>query len=277
MSNDYFNRYEFMQAQSLFDTNPLESKLRFEKYLQKYPKDYCTYPYYITVLITLGEFDAAEKVLNFIKNKYKKDGSFNTKSSKVKILTKNIFFNELKLLCYQEKYDKLYDLYFNNYDNINDIASARFDLYIKKKAGKLDFNHVNIKTYIHDQILEYSEILFLEHIKKHQADYNQNIDNPNKNIFVPNFPINDVIQEVKKYIMSDKRLYPGFIENTYYFKYDECGRDNDKLVDYFKVSCFNNTTNFITMFPLAGCEHLTYVDLNYLVSKKEEKVKKKSN
>lgn len=275
MSEKYFDQWEFTNIHYLADTNPLESKLRFEEYLEKYPKDYSAYPYYASVLITLGEFKNAEKLLNYVKNKYINDDNFCKNKDKIEILEYNIIFTTLRLLSYQEKYDKLYNLYFNNYEKLNDLTSARFDLYIKKKASKLDSDDINVKTYIHNQIISYSESEFLEHIKKHQADYNQNLDNPNKNIFVPDFPIDNVIKEVKKYIMCDRRLYNGFIENVYIFKYDNCGRENNKLVDYFKVVCFHNTKDFITMLPSSGCENLPYIDLNYLILKKEDyKVKK---
>lgn len=275
MTDKYFDQWEFTNIHYLADINPLEAKLKFEEYLEKYPKDYSAYPYYASVLITLGEFRNAEKILNFVKTKYVDDNNFCKNSEKIEILKYNIIFTSLRLLSYQGKYDKLYRLYFDNYDKIIDLRSARFDLYIKKKASKLDSDDIKVKTYIHNQILSYSEEEFFEHIKKHQADYNQNLDNPNKNIFSPDFPINQVIDEVRKYILTNKRLYNGFIEDIYIFKYNNCGRENNKLVDYFKVVCFHDTKDFITMLPSSGCENLPYIDLNYLIPKKEDyKVKK---
>ena len=39
--------------------------------------------------------------------------------------------------------------------------------------------------------------VFLEHIQKHMADYNQDLENPNEFIFTPDFPMDKVLNEVK--------------------------------------------------------------------------------
>ena len=53
MVNKYFNEWEFQQALSFSKNNPLEAKLKYEKYLNKYPKDYSTYLYYVSTLMGL--------------------------------------------------------------------------------------------------------------------------------------------------------------------------------------------------------------------------------
>ena len=52
----------------------------------------------------------------------------------------------------------------------------------------------------------------------------------------------------------------------YVFKYDNCGKHDNKIANYFKIICFHNTQDYITMFPCSNCENLPYVDLNYLVN-----------
>jgi len=160
---------------------------------------------------------------------------------------------------------------------INNLELTPLILLCKKKLNKLNSDPQNNIPYIYKQIIDYKESEFLKHIKKHMADYNQDVDNPNKNIFAPNFPINEIIEEIKKYIPSNKKICPGFYEDIYIFKYDYCGRADNKIVDYFKVVTFNNTTEFITMLPVENAEYLPYIDLNYL--KKEDsnnKIKKLS-
>lgn len=117
-------------------------------------------------------------------------------------------------------------------------------------------------------MIEYRESDFLDHIKKHMADYNSSLINPNPNIFVPDFPLEEVLEEIKKYIPSDKRLFPGFYEDVYHFKYEHCGRENNRLVNFFKVVCFNDTQDIITICPISYGDELPYVDLSYM--KKEE-------
>ena len=125
-----------------------------------------------------------------------------------------------------------------------------------------------------NQIVEFHEEDFLEHIQKHTANYNMNLEHPNRAIFAPDFPLESVVQEIKKYIPSDKRLCYGFFVDTYVFRYDECGRYFHKIVDYFQVICFDDGQNhLITMYPAYNCENLPFIDLNYMKEKEKPKVK----
>lgn len=253
------------------------AKMLLEEYMKKYPLDYSAYPYYASILITLGDFNEAEKVLDYVEIISNANENFTSKETKVQNLKYNILFSKLKLLSYQEKYDELYKIYLNNSQELYDInLNHNIIFYCKKKLGMLSLNSINTNSYILSQITNYDESLFLEHIKKHLADYNKDINEPNKNIFAYDFPIDKVLSEVKKHICSSKKLYPGFFEDLYTFKYNECGRDNNKITDYFKVICFHNTNDFITMLPVTEGENLPYIDLNYMIPENTPKTKIKS-
>ena len=71
-------------------------------------------------------------------------------------------------------------------------------------------------------------------------------------------------------MLSDKMLYCGFVDNTYVYKYDCCGRVDGKVVDYFKVVCLHGTKNIITMYPIKKDHNLPCVDLNYLKENAKE-------
>lgn len=272
MSVKYFDNWEFQQALSFLDTDPFEAKIKFEKYLQKYPKDYCTYAYYASVLITIGQYDEAEKILEYVKKLYTNDENFSKETDKIKHLENDLICNKIRILSYKEKFNDVYDFLLSNSKKLdqNDINHVNF--YCRGKLGMLKDNKRTPNSYLFRQITEYQENDFLEHIKKHMTDYSSE----NKNIFISDFPIKEVITEIKKYIPSSKKLSPGYIENVYIFKYNACGRDNNQLVDYFKVVVFNNTQNFITMFPASKCENLPFIDLNYLIksNKKESRTEK---
>ena len=274
MLNKYFDKWDFQKSLDYAETNPLEAKARFEEYIQKYPYDYSAYTYYIYVLIILGKFNEAEKLLDSIEDNVNKDAYFTKEHERVKLFKQNAFFSRLKILTYQERFkelEKFYLLHLKKAEHYN-LASVIF--YCRKKLNKLDPNRRDINSYLFRQIVEYKQSDFLEHIQRHLADYNVELENKNKNIFVPSFPINKIIEEITKYIPSDNSLHPGFFEDVYVFKYNSCGRENNKMVDYFKVVCFHNTKNFITMFPSDRCQNLPYVDLNYLI-KDEENIKTK--
>jgi len=261
----FFDSWEFRYIISLFDTDPLEAKVRFEEYLRNYPNDYSAYTYYTFLLIILGNFEEAESVLEDVQNSYVNDYNFMKDKKKVDLMEKNIIFDTLKLLSYQERYEELFEFCQNHINEIKQLKLNSLDFYCKQKLG-IQCPEDKVKlSYLINQIANYSESEFLEHIKKHLADYNQDLDVPNESIFGSDFTIAHVLEEVKKYIGSDKRLYSGFYENLYVFKYNGCGRVNNKLVDYFKIVVLHNTDHFITMFPATGCENLPYIDLNYLI------------
>ena len=83
-------------------------------------------------------------------------------------------------------------------------------------------------------------------------------------IFAYDFPILEIVEEIKKYIPSDKRINGGFYDNVYIFKYDYCGKVEGKTANYFKVVCFDGTSDFITIYPCVEGKNLPYTDLNYL-------------
>ena len=183
------------------------------------------------------------------------------------------------LFGYFEKYDELYKLYLDNkaYIDNSKLNLQYINFYCRKKMGLSNNGRKNmVSGYMYGQMEEYSEGKFLEHIKKHMADYNMGLDKPNDNIFAPDFPIEKIVSEAKKYIPSDKGLFPGFLEDDYVFKYDSCGRDRNRVVDYFKVICFHNTSDFITMCPVYGYERYPYIDLNYIKKDDDIKIKRRS-
>lgn len=278
MEHEYYDKYEFINALDTSESNPLEAKKLFEEYLEKYPEDYSAYTFYCSILVTLGQFKEAEKILDYIEKTAVKLKIFR-QPEKVKLFKQSIIYAKVKLLQYEKRFEELYELLSSFPKQAIDEMYISTLFYCKKQLGLLDSNRREPNSYLFRQIVRYEEKDFLEHIKKHLADYNMLENKPNSNIFVPDFPIMEVIEEIKKYIPSDKRVRSGFFENIYAFKYDNCGREKNRLVDYFKVVCFDDTQEFITMCPVAApkCENLPYIDLNYLVNNKENvKVKQLS-
>lgn len=272
MNRNYFNVWEFRRALSLLEKDPISSKVLFEDYLQKYPNDYSAYLFYCSNLIIIGNLELAEKVFDYVQEAYQKDEMF-LKSDKLEKFKFNMFFTRIKLLSYQEKYEELYNLYL---ENINIDKEKRLNsvwFYSKKRTGRLNDEKRDINSYLYKQIIRYEEDEFYQHVEKHLANTNKDLDEPNSVIFEVNFPLRDVVEEIKKYIPSDKKLFWGFYDNIYFFKYDGCGRVDKRLVNYFKVVCLHDSQEFITMCPICGNENLPYIDLNYM--NKEESVKVK--
>ena len=268
MKNKYYDENEFKYILTFLETNILLAKTKLEEYLEKYPKDHCAYSYYASVLITLGEFENAEKILNYAEILINSDKKLRNKINKISYEKNkaNIIKNKLRLLCYQEKYYELYN-YYQKYQS--EIAKIEFEIapcffYCRKKLGLLEENRRANHSYSFRQIVRYEEDDFLEHIKKYLEPYTQDVDKTKLKLFNPDFPIEELIKEVKKYILSSSRLYPSFYVDSYVFKYNECGKVNGKSVDYFRVVCIHNTSDIITIYPDVDCQALPHTDLNYM-------------
>lgn len=265
MKNKYYDNWKFKQIIPLMETNPYKAKKNFEEYLKNYPKDYTVYIFYISTLITIRELTAANKILDYITNIINNDFNY-LNDNKNKLLQEHLLTVKLKLLSYQDKYDELSLLCEQNKETIKKLGLNNVIFYSKKKNGLLILSIREPNSYLFRQIIKYEESDFLDHIKKHlPLDTN---NNPSNSIFNQDFPINEILQEIKKYIYPDNSLYFNFIQDTYIFKYDYCGKDNNKQTNYFKVICFHNTKDIITMCPSNNCENLPSIDLNYLIKEK---------
>lgn len=277
MKEKYFDPWEFEKNMEFINTNPLKAKQKFEEYIEQYPNDYYCYPFYASSLIALGHFNKASQIINYAEKNYVKNERIFSKSRKEKFLKESILFSKLKLFLYTGKYKEAHELYLKNKKTLDNLKLHYVFFYCRTQVDKENIKKEEIDSYSYRQMLTYTEEDFKNHIKKHTADYNRFFDEPNKLIFNPDFPLNDVIEEIKKYIPSSKKICNGFYENIYSFKYDECGRVNNSTVNYFKVIVFHNTAKFITMYPSNECENLPYIDLNYMIKdKKEPKIKIKS-
>ena len=78
--------------------------------------------------------------------------------------------------------------------------------YMVNNGEKLERSPLS-SMYLYNQIVDYREKDFLSHMKKHLADYNKDLDDPNPVIFSPDFPIDKVVKELKSIVPNDKRTY----------------------------------------------------------------------
>lgn len=268
----YFNSYKYNKAYNLRINNPYKSVEEFEKYIDEFPYDYLAKIQYISSLITVNELEKAREEYIDIEKNYDKLYEILKDINRTKIIKEKLLICKLKLLLYEKKYNDAVELYFSNYRSLSSLGGFIYYYLALLRGDKFVINKEKDR-YITKQVTSYSEEEFLEHIKKHLADYNQNDRNISSTFFSPDFPLDSILKEVKNYIPSDKKLCYGFYDNTYIFKFDECGRDNNKIVDFFKVITFDKDDNYITMCPSADCTCLPYVDLNYLKEEKESKQK----
>lgn len=266
----YFNKHEFCKISELSKKDPFVANIAYEHYFEKYPHDNSAKTYYISNLIAVGDLKKAQEELNKLEIELSRNSLYHFDVEKAKTLKHNIKICKLKLYLYQDRIEEALSFFYNNLSEFSYLGKEIM-FYYRKLRGTLDLNRREPNSYMFRQIVEYKEEDFREHIKKHLADFNENNREISVTYFNPDFPIDKVIGEIKNYIPSNKKMCYGFLENMYIFKYDQCGRDNNRLVDYFKVYTFNNSQNFITMCPSCDCEKYPSVDLNYLKEKEEQK------
>ena len=270
---NHYNNLEFRKIIKLQSIDPELALEEFEKYLEKYPKDYYAEYMYIAHLITMQEFIKAEDLLNTLDKKVKKGSNIN--DSKRRTLESGIGIHcRIKLLLYTKRYLKLYEFMRENKDRYNEKTVHATYLYARKKLDlPIDEEDAN-KTYLTRQINNYSEEELLNCIDKHFT----NGTGPEKNeaIFGSDIDIKELLREVRSNLCSDNRYCTGLLEDTYYFKLDYCGRNEDGCCDYFTVKCFTDTDKIITIYPTKNGTNFKYEDLNFIRENKIPKQKQLS-
>ena len=266
----YFNIYLFTEILKKINIDIYGAKEEFEEYIMEYPLDYSAQAIYVSILIRLQEFELAEKILNEIEIKIKTDKKLKIHIKKMNFDVTSLTFSRCALLCHQQRYQELYD----------HLVTAVFDekrlnidavlKYCKSKLGILDMKREENNSYIVRQIIEYREDDMLNHIKHHLSDNELVFEEKKHSIFESEFPYTEIIKEIKKYMTLDRRICSGLYDDMYIFKYTNCGKDQHKLVDFFKVICFEGSTQIITMYPSLNCEKLPYTDLNYMKKTENE-------
>lgn len=270
MKSKFFNCIEFKRAEKLIETNPVVAKEAFEDYIEKYPEDYNALYMYAYVLLILKDLKGAKKIVEEAKSLYIRDSHFFKTNSKMEWVTYNSKLINIRILAREGKYQELKDYYdeikythsFERLDTIEDICNIKLGLDVD----------ISNRPYYYKQIKSYSDEDFYYHVLRHTADYNRELTIPKKSFFSPNFNLEEVIKEVKNIIPNEKGLGYGFFEDTYVFRYDNCGRNNNKIQDYFKVISFTDTNNLLTMFPASGSKNLPSIDLNHLNKNKDKKI-----
>ncbi len=269
MKNKYFNYLRYKKAENLIETNPFVAKDAFEDYIERYPEDYNALFMYSYVLLILKDLEGAKKVVEEAKALYTCDTHFFRTNEKKEWADFNYKMSNLRILAREKKYQELKDYYdeikythsFHQMELIEDICRIKLgeDIDISKKP------------YYLKQLRSYSEDSFYYHILRHTADYNAKLTRPKTSFFSPDFDLEKVIEEIKRIIPNKKGLAYGFFEDTYVFKYDGCGRYNNKVQDYFKLICLSDNSSFITMYPSINLDKMPNIDLNY-INNKEDKI-----
>ena len=264
----YFNSYEYDRICKLTHTDIIGAKEAFEDYLIRYKEDLSAYSKYANILLSLGELDKAESILDLIDYKMYKAQHYKEDDEKTKGFRTYLIHLRAKLYVYQNKIEEALELMHTKKEAFKDTKSFIY-FYLRSLIEDVDKTNRDKNAYMYRQIIEYKEEDFIDHIKKHEADFNENDKEISPVYFAPDFPLETAIEEVKKNLKRENAINSGFVSNIYTFKYDACGRESDKIADYFHAVTLRDTKNLISMYPQLVVDTRNYVDLNYLKDKEE--------
>ena len=253
----------------IINNNPNTAKICLDKYTKKYPNDVWGQLLYGSVLITLDNLDEADIALNKARENMYNSEAFRNNDEYFKNARHSLIYNRLRLFGYQNKAKEFLRLYKANRNILPEVVPHDV-LYFKCLSGeKVSSSYV--PSYFGSQILDYSEDRMLEYIKSNNATDEKK---PNYCYFIPDFPFEKVIEEVKEKLPYSQKRNSKFFTNTYVFKYTGCGTFNEKSCDYFRVITLNNSNKIMTLYPISEGEDMEYTDLNYLKSNEESHVKR---
>ena len=102
---NYFNSSDFEKAFQLICINPYEAKLKFEKYIDNYPKDYYTMCFYSNVLLTLNDVVGAKEILEKSLVLSQSDKKFQKNERKLNFYEVAYVFSKLSILIREKKFN----------------------------------------------------------------------------------------------------------------------------------------------------------------------------
>ncbi len=289
MPRIFYNEEAFQKAVDYLETDPLRSVEMLEDYTNKYPRDYYGKIIYALALTRICNFNKAEYIYNIVaKNVANEQFYYSGQHKNIEGFKYFMLMVKVKILAWNNRYREILDLVTENYRDFQKTDYTYLEYYTRMKLGLLRLNEKELDNYPYRfrQAYRYDEELFRDHINKHVNEFNKNLAEPNEALFAEDFPIDKVIEEVKKNLPSDNRTFPGYFDDTYFFKYDDCGTVKNKetgvneWTNYFIVVCFHGTTNIITMCPVINSGKILVNDLTSIkyetVKPDEQKVRKLS-
>lgn len=252
-----YNKLEIDRINDLIKVNPLLAKAEIEKYLAKFPNYDWGYVMQANILIILGEVQKANDVLNFLEEKIniKKD----LKKDVRKLYIRKITNLRLRILAYNQNYETIYEFLSNNKDFIMEEKLSSEWFYIRILTG--NSNGELIPGYLANQIANYNEVYFRNHIQKHFT-----LKTQDNSVFSENFPLEKVLEILPNYLKTPGLFY-DYVADKYIFRLDGVGSAGGMDTDLFEVITIHGTDHIINMYPTLEGTYTNSIDLNPIFNK----------
>jgi len=259
--------YDTFERKNVIEHDSCDIKDSIEKakeYLLKY-KDIGMNSVLADKYITIGNFEEANKHLDIVEDFLENNPKVENKNW-LNVLKTDYARIRYRYYCSSSNFEEALkffgdysDLIIKDYDALS-IAKA----YIFNELGMGIPNDLKLH-YKYQQLANYSFEKFKNHIKSHIVD-SEDIENPELNgdsHFYLEFPLDNILDEIKTKFNNFEKCYVGYVNNAYIFKYNNCGVVQNQSTDYFVLITFLNG-NFITMYPTRRYMHYPSNDINYL-------------
>ncbi len=167
-----------------------------------------------------------EKSINYNSNCYNSND----------VIYNNIVCN-FKLEKYKEVLDTIENLNLNDFTNFQRNDLLRVKIYCQHKLNI----EILEKTYLVEQINDYSEEKALEHI------ISNHVNSYKKSNFYEDIDIYELFEYVKNNLIEDRMVHNNAFD-TYYIDYNKAGYNNDVFYNQIVVICLPNTKKILTMY-----------------------------
>ena len=262
MKNLYYDGELSKKINESFQNNAVLSEKMYKDYIELYKKDYSMKVQYVNNLIVLGKLDKASTLLEVVEEEYLSDNNYIGSKKDIDLFLNLLVVTKLKLYIYTKRYEEAYELMNEKPGSLRTVLGdyLAVELFLQKKLGLETREHIP-NYYLYNQIIDYNYDKFIETTKKlHGFDTHSE----GSSYFDSTFPIEKIAEEIKNFTPNNRRMNNGIIDNHYYFKYNKCGYNADELTDYFALLTYDDSRDFLIMFPTKEKERYPYIDLNYL-------------
>ena len=214
---------------------------KLRKYLEYYPYDYKARYMYMRLLIRFGRFSEAEEMLSETDESIKKLCISEDSYKEIK----------LKLLIYTERYEEAFIYFKENFNEQNFKSYLGVYVFLGSRLNLLTIEEIDFysKGYLFGQNINYSEQKAIEHIKEYSTS-----EGNETRYFYDNINIERMYYKLREMLPNDTADNNCFDTCVYRYRYNGCGVNNGKKVNYFDVVAFANSNKIITMFPNVNCD-----------------------
>lgn len=181
------------------------------------------------------------------------------------------------LYVYMNKYEKALNLipYLYQDQLIKGHSILITELYLKKALGiPIKFKKGSRSDYVKEQILNYDEQKFEEHINVHIVNENNESDDTHSK-YKENINLKYLIECVKEGLKTSKKANVEDIFEIHYFYIPNIGVYKNETCNYLKVLIVPNTLDIITMYPDRNIEYeynMLKCDYDKLYKKENQKI-----